>query len=75
MLVYREQVVRATVSIPDYLRAHAKEQGISLSGTLREALKRDYEEKAGAKGYQPTPAPRERPTNRVVQPDDDQHRV
>ena len=70
MLVYREQVVRATVSIPGYLRAHAKDQGISLSGTLREALRKDYEEKTGAKGHQPTPAPSGRPTNWVAQPDD-----
>lgn len=58
MLVYHdEKVIQTTVTLPDYLRAHAKEQGISLSGTLREVLRKDYEKKAGSKATTPTPAP------------------
>ncbi len=45
ILVYRDSnLVQASVSLPKYLRTHARERGISLSGTLREVLKKDYEE-------------------------------
>lgn len=48
VLIYHdEKVVQTTVTLPDYLRAYAREQGISLSGTLREALRKDYVEKTG----------------------------
>ncbi len=47
IVILRERnLVSTCVTIPEYLRAHAKERGISLSGTLREALRRDYEEQA-----------------------------
>lgn len=58
MLVYHDkEVVKTTVSIPAYLRAYANDQGINLSGTLREVLRKDYEKKAGSKATTPTPAP------------------
>ncbi len=61
MLVYHdEKVIQTTVTLPDYLRAHAKEQGISLSGTLREVLRKDYMEKTG-KATNQTPVHSENP--------------
>ena len=60
--MYRgETVIRTSVTLPDYLYAHAKAQGISLSGTLREMLRKDYERTRLQATNRP-PAHSERPT-------------
>ena len=60
-LVFHEKARKTTVSIPDYLHAYAKERRISLSGTLTELLRKDYERTRLQATNQP-PAHSERPT-------------
>ncbi len=61
VLVFHEKVRKTTVSIPDYLHAYAKERRISLSGTLTELLRKDYERTRLQATNQPL-AHSERPT-------------
>ena len=62
MLVFHENAVKTTVSIPDYLHAYAKERKVSLSGSLTELLRKDYEERTGPKATNQTPALPRNPT-------------
>ena len=71
IVILRERnLVSTCVTIPEYLRAHAKERGISLSGTLREALKRDYMEQARVTATNSRPEPANTPHQHVDAIDD-----
>lgn len=73
ILVFKDSnLVQTSVSIPKYLRAHARDRGISLSGTLREVLKKDYEEEqARATATNSHPGPANAPHQHVAAIDDD----
>jgi len=62
VLVFHEKAVKTTVSIPDYLHAYAKERRVSLSATLTELLRKDYEERTGSKATNQTPILPKAPT-------------
>lgn len=51
MIVYKSRdLVQTTVTLPRHLRAFARENGISLSGTLRSVLNAEFEKTRAAAG-------------------------